>query len=92
MYDDEASPSEAGSESSENNETKSDETEEQLALVPNSFFKKPPKPAMQEMVEVVNVYENECSIKCIYKDEKEEEGMEEEEVAPEPEPEDEMMA
>jgi len=40
--------------------------ESKLALVQTSFFNKPPKPGDREMVEIVDVYENEVSIKCIY--------------------------
>jgi len=78
MYDDEAAPSESPSTPAENKE-KGDETEDNLALVPNNFFKQEPKPGMREMVEVVEVYEGECSIKCVYgeaKEEKEEEAAE----------------
>lgn len=45
---------------------KSDETEDQLALVPKHFFRKNPKPGMKETVEVVNVYESEVAVKCLY--------------------------
>lgn len=69
----------------------SDETEDQLALVPSHFFKKQPKPGMRETVEVVQVYENECSIKCVYSEDEDEGGDEEEYAEAEAEPEDEMM-
>jgi hypothetical protein len=95
LYDDESAPSTADNTSTDVEE-KSDETEDQLALVPNQFFKKqPPKPGQRETVEIVEVYEGECSIKCVYKDEDEDEEAEEaeEEMAgPAPEAEDEMMA
>jgi len=55
-------------------ETKEDRVpESKLALVQTSFFNKPPKPGDRETVEIVDVYENEVSIKCIYGEEKEEE-------------------
>jgi|GEM_PF-2979902 len=88
MYDDESSPSEADAPGS--NDTKSDEAEDQLALVPKHFFKNEPKPGMREMVEVVQVYEGEVSIKCVYGEDKEEES--EGESEGESEPQDEMMA
>jgi hypothetical protein len=50
----------------------SDETEDKLALVSKGFFKNEPKPGMREKVEVVQVYEDECSIRCVYGDDKEE--------------------
>ena len=76
MMDDESSPSTAES-APETKDNKSEETEDNLALVPKAFFKDEPKPGMREMVEVVEVYEGEVSIKCVYgdKDEDEEEGM-----------------
>lgn len=73
-------------------EKKSDETEDQLSLVPKHFFKEEPKPGNREMVEIVEVYEGEVSIRCVYgdKDDKEEpEG--ESESEPAPEAEDSMM-
>lgn len=92
--DDEAAPSTAENELGVTPDEKGDETEDQLALVPNHFFRNPPKPGMQEKVEVVEVYENESSIKCIYDKDKDEDKEEEseEEYAQMPEPEDEMMA
>lgn len=94
MMDDESSPSQPDN-PMVNEEESSDETEDQLALVPTSFFqnkKGEVKPGMREMVEVVQVYENEVSIKCVY-EEKEEESPEGEmmEDTPAP-PEDAMMA
>lgn len=85
MDDDESTPSEAPSTEKKD---KGDETESQLALVPKSFFKDEPKPGGREMVEVVEVYEDEVSIKCVYgeKDEAETEDNPTEETA-----EDEMM-
>jgi len=72
---------------------KSDETEDQLALVPSHFFKnQPPKPGKRETVEIVQVYENECSIKCVYSDDEDEEEDSEEHAEAPAEPEDEMMA
>lgn len=90
--DDESEPTTAQNELGVTPDEKSDETEDQLALVPNHFFKTPPKPGMQEKVEVVQVYENECSIKCIYGEGDEEEESDEEYAEAESEPEDEMMA
>jgi hypothetical protein len=88
--DDESAPSTAEDPVDESGE-KSDETEDQLALVPTHFFKKQPvKPRQQEKIEVVQVYENECSIKCVYSEDEEEEDEEEYAEAP-AEPEDEMM-
>jgi hypothetical protein len=72
MYDDDAEPSSAQSVAQDKPKDKSDETEDQLALVPTHFFKDNPKPGMREMVEVVSVYENEVSIKCVYGDKDEE--------------------
>jgi len=78
MYDDESSPpeSEDASVANGSNDTaddKSDETEDQLALVPKHFFKEEPKPGNREMVEIVEVYEGEVSIRCVYGDDEEEE-------------------
>jgi len=99
MYDDEASPptSEDASVANGSNDTKDDnkseETEDQLSLVPKHFFKDEPKPGDREMVEVVSVYEGEVSIKCVYGDKDDKGGKEEEEPASETqsESEDEMM-
>ena len=71
--------------------SESDETEDQLALVPSHFFKDNPKPGMREMVEVVNVYENEVSIKCVYGEDKEEEAEGETPGHPAPDDSDDMM-
>lgn len=72
MYDDESAPSEDASVANGSNDTKddnkSDETEDQLALVPKHFFKDEPKPGDREKVEVIEVYEGEVSIKCVYGD------------------------
>ena len=99
MMDDESAPSEDASVANDSNDTeeKSDETEDQLALVPTSFFSKKsgtPKPGMREMVEVVEVYENEVSIRCVYGDKDDEEESEEEGMgsAPVEAEEDSMMA
>lgn len=77
MYDDDSSPpeSEDASVANESNETPGEQsdkengeaTEEQLALVPMHFFKGVPKPGQIEKVEVVEVYEGEVSVRCIYK-------------------------
>lgn len=95
--DDESSPSTAEDQSVANDtnrtkEDKSDETEDQLALVQSSFFKEPPKPGMREMVEVVEVYENEVSIKCVYGDDEDKEEAKEEEPESPPEAEDEAYS
>lgn len=76
MYD-ESSPSMAAA--PESKEDNTDETEDQLALVPTNFFKDTPKPGMREMVEVVEVFEDEVSIKCIYGEKEEDEEMSESE-------------
>jgi hypothetical protein len=94
--DDEAAPATAEDDPMADSEEKSDETDDQLALVPSHFFKnQPPKPGQRETVEIVQVYENECSIKCVYSEDddedEEEDGSEEYAEAP-AEPEDEMMA
>lgn len=74
MMDDESAPptSEDASVANDTNDTKadnkSDETEDQLALVPKHFFKDQPKPGDREMVEVIEVYEGEVSVKCVYGD------------------------
>lgn len=97
MYDDEASPptSEDASVANGSNDTKddnkSDETEDQLSLVPKHFFKEEPKPGNREMVEIVEVYEGEVSIKCVYGDKDKEEPEGESESEPAPEAEDSMM-
>ena len=89
-YDDESAPSTAEDPAMGGADEKSDETEDQLALVPSHFFKnQPPKPGQRETIEIVQVYENECSIKCVYEGGEEEA---EEEYAEEPAaPEDEMF-
>lgn len=96
MYDEsEPSMAESASVANDTNDTednnKSDETEDQLALVPKHFFKDAPKPGEREMVEVIEVYEGEVSIKCVYgdKDDKEEEPQGDDEGAAVSEPEDE---
>jgi len=82
MMDDDSAPSTAESDEMDTkkdtkDDNKSDETEDQLALVPKSFFKNDMKPGDREKVEVVEVYEDEVSIKCIYekkdKDDKDDE-------------------
>jgi hypothetical protein len=90
MDNDESSPSTSGSTPMDQTPEKADETEENLALVPKSFFKNEPKPGGREEVEIVQVYEDECSIKCVYKDEEKSES-EEEMAEGETAPEDEMM-
>jgi hypothetical protein len=80
--DDESAPAEAEDASVANgsNDTeggKSDETEDQLALVPKHFFKEEPKPGNREMVEIVEVYEGEVSIKCVYGEDDDKEEAEE---------------
>lgn len=79
MYDDdESSPSNAedasvANGSNDSADDKSDATEDQLALVPKHFFKDEPKPGNREMVEIVEVYEGEVSIKCVYGEDEEKE-------------------
>lgn len=91
MYDeDESATSSTGSPALDEKPDKSDETEDKLALVPTSFFSEPPKPGRREQVEIVHVYENEVSIKCVY-DEKEDKGEEQREMSEGEEPEDSMM-
>jgi hypothetical protein len=94
MYD-EADSSLAGSESesaaSDTKDKKSDETEDQLALVPKHFFKDEPKPGDRETVEVIEVYEGEVSIKCVYGEKEEEKEEPESEMAAPSESEDSMM-
>jgi hypothetical protein len=90
MYD-ESSPSMAEDASIANgsNDTKgahSDETEDKLALVPKHFFKDEPKPGNREMVEIVEVYEGEVSIRCVYGDDAEKDESEESEETMEKEP------
>jgi len=73
-YYDDASDTAMAEDASVARETpKEDATpENKLALVQTSFFKDPPKPGDREMVEVVEVFENEVSIKCVYDDGEEE--------------------
>jgi hypothetical protein len=104
MYDEAAPPtSEDASVANDSNDTKdenekddnkSEETEEQLSLVPKHFFKDAPKPGNREMVEVVSVYDDEVSIKCVYGDKDDKSGKEEDESPAEieSEPEDAMMS
>ena len=97
MYDEsEPTMAEDASVANDTNDTKddnkSDETEDQLALVPKHFFKDEPKPGEREMVEVIEVYEGEVSIKCVYgdkDDDKEEESDGDDEGESESEQEDE---
>jgi len=103
MMDDGAAPAEAESVANGTNDTdnheNSEETEDQLSLVPKHFFKDEPKPGNREMVEVVSVYEGEVSIKCVYGDKDDKGDKEEKESASEkesesesaPESEDAMM-
>lgn len=103
MMDDGSAPSTSedasvanGSNDTKDENEKSEETEDQLSLVPKHFFKDEPKPGDREMVEVVSVYEGEVSIKCVYGD-KDDNGDKEEnesvsEEKSESEPEDAMMA
>lgn len=97
MMDDGAAPSTAEKDSvakDTKDDNKSDETEDQLALVPTHFFKDKPKPGDREMVEVVESYDGEVSIRCVYGDKDDKGGKEEEESASEAksESEDAMMA
>jgi hypothetical protein len=87
-YMDESAPSGAEDQSvamAEDEGSDENVPENKLALVQTSFFNTPPKPGDREMVEVVSVYENEVSIKCIYD---EDEGLPEGEA---PAPDQEMM-
>ena len=93
MMDDAAySPSEDESAAKNTKDEKSDESEDKLALVPKHFFKDEPKPGDREMVEVIEVYEGEVSIKCVYgeKDEEKNEESKDREM-PMKESEDSMM-
>lgn len=110
MYDEAAPPaSEDASVANDSNDTKGDtkdkkddnkgeDTEDQMSLVPTNFFKEEPKPGMREMVEVVEVYDGEVSIRCVYGDKDDESKKEESEEGMETEPasmaeeEDSMMA
>ncbi len=67
-----AAPEDASAASDTEKEDRTPESK--LGLVQSSFFKGPVKPGDQEMVEVVDVYENEVSIKCVYGDEEDKEG------------------
>ncbi len=86
MYDESApATAEDASIANDSNDTpdnnKSDATEDQLGLVPTSFFKGNPKPGHREMIEVVEVYEGEVSVKCVYgDDDKDDDDGEEEEA------------
>jgi hypothetical protein len=70
-YMDESAPSEDASMANAPEKEQNATPENKLALVQTSFFKEPPKPGDREMVEVVDVYENEVSIKCVYDEEEE---------------------
>jgi len=107
MYDDESSPpeSEDASIGNDSNETpgeqadhaKGEEAEDQMALVPTTFFKGELKPGKRETIEIVEVFDGEVSVKCVYGDEdKDDEGGEDDDDAPSnesapAEAEDEMM-
>jgi len=100
MMDDESAPSSAEADEQDtkkdsNDDNKSDETEDQLALVPKSFFKDEMKPGDREMVEVMEIYDDEVSIRCVYGDKDDKGGKEERESSyedkSESEPEDSMM-
>ena len=78
-YYDESAPDMAGSEDNSvarENKSEGSTPENKLALVQSSFFKNPPRPGDREMVEIVDVYENEVSIKCVYGEDEEEEAEE----------------
>jgi len=97
MMDDESAPSSAEADEQDttkgsNDDNKSDETEDQLSLVPKSFFKDEPKPGDREMVEVMEVYDDEVSIKCVYVDKDDKGDKEEKESDSESETEDSMMS
>ena len=97
MMDDESAPSSAEADEQDTkkdtkDDNKSDETEDQLSLVPKSFFKDEPKPGDREMVEVMEVYDDEVSIKCVYGDKDDKGDKEEKESDSESESEDSMMS
>lgn len=94
-YMDESAPSEDASVATEPAKEENATPENKLALVQTSFFNKPPKPGDREMVEIVDVYENEVSIKCVYDEDdeslQEEAAPDTEMMAPGPPPGDQMM-
>jgi hypothetical protein len=98
FYDEDSESMPAPAAPAAEGETKKSEdttAEAKLGLVPASFFKGPVRPGDREMVEVVDVYDDEVSIKCVYGEEEEEEEMAPEEPGLSQEParpaEDEMM-
>lgn len=95
-YDEESASSPAPAAEAEGRSTKSKDTtaEAKLGLVPASFFKGPVTPGDREMVEVVDVYDDEVSIKCVYGEKEEKEEVPEEpglSMEPTAPPADEMM-
>ena len=71
----------------------SDTAEEKMGLVPLSFFKKDVKPGDTEKVKVMSIQDGEAVIKCVYGNDKDDEGGEEVSDASAPdEAEDSMMA
>jgi hypothetical protein len=72
-YMDESAPTQAEPMAPAAPEEKEETPDSKLALVQTSFFKTPPKPGDREMVEIVEVYDNECSIRCVYDEEEKEE-------------------
>ena len=72
----------------------SDTTEEKMGLVPLSFFKNDVKPGDTEKVKVMSIQDGEAVIKCVYSEDKDDEGDEEEmsDASAPDEAEDSMMA
>jgi hypothetical protein len=94
--DSQSMPAPAAPEAEGGSKKSEDKTAEaKLGLVPASFFKGPVRPGDREMVEVMDVYDDEVSIKCVYGEEEEEEEPAPEEPGMSPAPaapaEDEMM-
>lgn len=65
-YMDESAPTQAEPMAPAAPEEKEETPDSKLALVQTSFFKTPPKPGDREMVEIVEVYDGEVSIRCVY--------------------------
>ena len=72
----------------------SNTAEEKMGLVPLSFFKGEVKPGDTEKVKVMSIQDGEAVIKCVYSEDKEDEGGEEEmsDASAPDEAEDSMMA
>jgi len=64
-----------GSQDNSNMDMENDSTpEEKMGLVPLSFFNKDVKPGDKETVEVTAIKDGEAVIKCVYGDNKDDEG------------------